>query len=542
MSEGSGPRASGDRSGLHSLAGKQLDVLVVGGGITGACVLLEAARRGLRAGLVEREDYGAGATANCLKIVHGGLRYLQQLDLRRVRESAAARSLWLRSAPHLVEPLPVVFPTYRRKFPPRAVLAVALAVDRALDPRRNRGLLPERMVPPPRVLSRAECARLAPSTPGAALTGGVLFYDALTYSPERLTLEVIQAAEDAGAVAVNHAEFVAPTTAGDRVTGARLRDTLSGGLADVGTRWIVNATGAWVGGVAESLVEARRATDQRYSIALNLVTRRPAAGPAFSLLGERRLFAVPWRGQLMIGTAHLSHEGEAADFRVGPKHVERFLTEINAAAPRLQLSEEDVAVVHAGLLPVTSPGPGRPERLLPRHRIIDHASDGIAGAVSVLTVKLTTATTVARDVLDRLGATRRPNGDRSAPSLPLPGGDFDSLEALRRDAVAELGGALEEDVVEHLLRVYGARWRQVAAYRQDLPEWNERVVSEAPVIRAQLVHAALTEQARTAEDLLYRRTELGPRGLVTPAARRLAEEALSAARDAGAAQAGRERL
>jgi glycerol-3-phosphate dehydrogenase len=528
---------AGSRDHRHRLAGNQMDLLVVGGGITGACVLLEAARRGLRAGLVEREDFGAGATANCLKIVHGGLRYLQQLDVRRVRESAAARSLWLRSAPHLVEPLPVVFPTYRGRFPTRTALAAALAADRALDPRRNRGLLPERIVPEPRVLSRAECADLAPLVDHDALTGGVLFHDALVYSPERLTLEVILAAEALGAVASNHTEFVSPITAAGQVMGARLRDRLTGDTMDVGARWIINATGAWAGGVARRLVGNRPPAAQAYSIALNLVTRYPARGPAFSLSGSRRLFVVPWRGQLMVGTAHLPYEGDADGFRVDPVHVDRFTAEVRAAAPDLRLDPADVAVVHAGLLPVT----GRQERarlrLLRRHRILDHRADGLMGAASVVAVKLTTAPTVARRVLDRLGVRSADGSPGSDSRLPLPGGRFGSMEVLRADALAELGDALDGDVVEHLVRTYGARWRDVVEQRH-LPGWNERVVPEAPVVRAQLVYAVRAEGARTVDDLLLRRTELGPRGLVTAAARQLAEEVLSSARPLGTRAGG----
>jgi glycerol-3-phosphate dehydrogenase len=538
MSGGSGPVDSHGTAGLAALSRQSLDLLVVGGGITGACVLLEAARRGLRAGLVEREDYGAGATANCLKIMHGGLRYLQQLDLRRVRESAAARSLWLRSAPHLVEPLPVVFPTYRRAFPTRAVLAAALAVDRALDPRRNRGLMPERVLPEPRILSRAECARLAPLVDGANLTGGVLFHDALTYSPERLTLEVILAAEALGAVTCNHTELVAPRTTGGRVTGAHLRDVLTGETADVGTRWIVNATGAWTGEVAKRLVRSTATMAGAYSIALNLVTRHAADGPAFSLAGPRRLFAVPWRGHLMIGTGHLPYHGEPADFRVGPELVERFATEVRTAAPQLRLGPADIAVVHAGLLPVADHPAGDGVRLLRRHRIRDHQSDGLTGAWSVLTVKMTTAPIVAREVLDRMHAH---TGGAEVTALPLPGGGFDSLDALRHDATAELGHVLDGEALEHLVRTYGARWRQVAGLRHDLPGWNERVVPEAPVLRAQLVHALRAEGARTVDDLLLRRTELGPRGLADSAARQVAEDVLSSARPLETGSDGRGR-
>jgi glycerol-3-phosphate dehydrogenase len=180
-------------------------------------------------------------------------------------------------------------------------------------------------------------------------------------------------------------------------------------------------------------------------------------------------------------------------------------------------------------------------RLLRRHRILDHRTDGLTGALSVVTVKLTTAPTVAREVLDRLGV--RSGGVRpgSGSRLPLPGGRFESLETLRADAMAELVRVLDEDVVEHLLRTYGAGWRDVVEQRHHLAGWSDRVVPEAPVIRAQLVHAVQAEGARTVDDILLRRTELGPRGLVTAAARRVAEKALASTPAAGAPRAERPR-
>jgi glycerol-3-phosphate dehydrogenase len=515
----SGPPGSG--SAALAAAG-DLDVLVVGGGITGACVALEAARRGLRTGLVERGDFGGGATANCLKIVHGGLRYLQRLDVRRARASAQARSEWLRSAPHLVEPLPVLLPTYRGRFPPRAALAAALPLNEFLSRDRNEDVLPERQIPAARLLSAREVVELEPLAGGPGLTGGVLFHDALIHSPERLALEVVQAARAAGALALSRVEFLGPIIDRGQVAGARLRAAGSGDGLEVRCRWIVNAAGS-----ASSTLAARfgdeAAAAQRYSVALNVVTRLPARRVAFGAAGAGgRLFVVPWRGQSMVGTDHVEYCGDPATFSLQPEHVERFVDRVRAAVPELGLDASQVAVVHAGLLPVS----GGPTALLGRHRIIDHAGHGCAGAFSVVTVKLTTAADVARELVARLRpAAAGPAGGR----LPLPGGRLASLAALRSEASARLGGLLPEDVIEHLVRTYGARWPAVLENGERVDGWQERVVAGAPVIRAQLVHGAVAEDAVTAEDLLWRRTELGARGLVDEAARRAAEEALAAA-------------
>jgi glycerol-3-phosphate dehydrogenase len=534
--------ASRPDEGVAAIGDEPLDVVVAGGGIVGACTALEAAGRGLRVALVEQADFGGGTTANCLKIVHGGLRYLQHLDLRRLRESTAERAMWLRAAPHLVEPLPVVLPTYRGRFPPRWALAAALAMNDIASLDRNRGLPADRAIPRGRVLSRAGVVALAPGLDGPGVTGGILFHDALMYSPERLTLEVVQAAAAAGAVAANHVAFEAPILEDGRVAGARLRDRLTGEETEVRARWIINATGSFAPSLAGRLAPRPTARYPDYSVALNFVTRKPAPPVAFTAvtgLGEgargkkkgRQLFVVPWRDQMMIGTAHLEYRGDPARFELAPELVEEFLAEIATASPHLDLARDDISLVHAGLLPLAGPaGPAGAGgiRLLKHHRIVDHAAEGCPGALSVVTVKLTTARQVAREVMDRIVPAAP--AARGPEVALLPGGRFESLHRLRAEADELYSALLPADVLEHLVRTYGAGYAAVLEHRRLLPDWDERVVPGAPVIRAQVAHAVLAEQARTVDDVLWRRTELGPRGLEMDAARQVAERILEAVR------------
>jgi glycerol-3-phosphate dehydrogenase len=515
------------------------DVVIAGGGITGACVALQASRAGLRVALVEREDFGAGATAHCLRILHGGLRYLQHLDVRRMRESIGARSAWLEAAPHLVEPLPVVLPTFRGRFPPRWLLAGALAANEVASADRNRGLLPGRRIPRARVLSRAGVLRAVPQLDVPGLTGGVLFHDAIMYSAERLALEVIEAARQAGATVLNHVEFTGAVTAGGRVVAARVRDRLTADEAELRARWIVNATGAWAGEAAARILGRPATGAQRYSVALNFVTTRPAGDVAFAVSagapdpdrvvrsGARQLFVVPWREQAVVGTAHLPWHGDAASFELRDEHVAAFLAEIATATPQLGISADDVAVVQRGLLPVAEPGTAAAAvRLLKRHRVLDHAADGVAGALSVVTVKYTTAPVVAAEIVARLTGGRV---KQALTAAAMPGAAFASLPALRT-AARDRAPGLPADVVEHLVRSYGARHADVLELGRRFDDWDSRVVPGLPVIRAQLLYGAAAEHARTAEDLLYRRTEIGARGPASDQAVAAAGRALADAR------------
>lgn len=537
-----------------------VDVLVVGGGITGASIAWHVAARGLSVALVERGDFGGGATANCLKIVHGGLRYLQHLDLRRMRQSIRERSAWLRSAPHLVEPLPVVMPTFRGSFPPRALLAGALAVNEAVSWDRNHGLPADRKLPRARILSRRQCVALVPELDVPGLTGGIQFHDAIMYSPERLGLEVAGAAAAAGASVVNHMAMVGLLVRHGRVVGARLRDQLSGEQMEVGARWVVNATGSSAPALAASLLGGRATQRQHYSVALNLVTRRPAPAVAYTISagaadpdrvvpsGRRQLFVVPWRGQTLVGTAHLPYSGDPAAFELEERDVERFLQEVASATPALGLDSADIAVVHRGLLPVADGATGEAMRLLKRHRVLDHATDAAAGLLSVVSVKYTTAHVIGREVAGRITDGAAPAGKSNGgaagaagprlpgaagPRLPgvagprLPGAAFESLDALRRDVRQRWSHLLDDDVLEHLVRSYGSRCVHLLEGAGGAG-WSERLVPNAPVIRAQLDYGVEAEMACTVDDLVWRRTEVGPRGLADEFVQRAAAEALRA--------------
>jgi glycerol-3-phosphate dehydrogenase len=507
-----------------------VDVLVVGAGITGACVALEASVRGLRVALIDHADYGGGATANCLRIVHGGLRYLQHLDLARARESIRERRMWLRSAPHLVEPLPTVVPTMRGVFPPRSLFAAALAGNDLLSFDRNAGVNIDRRLTGFRVLSREETRAQVPELDHPAVTGGVLFHDAVMYSPERLTLEVIDAARAAGTIAANHTA-IESTRRGPAGFTIALRDALTGDRFEVQCKQVVNATGASVHAVAAVLTGTKKREAIGYSFALNLVTSRQWTGPAFAVAGgagdpdrvvdaARRLFVVPWRGQQLVGTAHFPMTGTVAPSTLPDEFVDAFLQELATGSPRIHLTSDDVRVVQWGLLPVVGADASR-VRLLKRHQITDHSADGAPGAFSVVSIKFTNARRVATDVVDRLTSRRSGFGG----VLPLPGRVAEPIASFV-DGARRQHPALPPDVVEHLVRSYGIRFERVIDLAHRMPGGFERIVPGAPVISAQLGYGAAEEDGRTEDDLLWRRTELGARGLITDAARQHARSAI----------------
>ena len=528
------------RRDLDTLASKPFDVLVIGGGILGACVAWDAALRGLGVALVERGDFASGTSSNSLKIVHGGLRYLQHLDFRRMRESIRERSAWLRIASHLVEPLPILVPTQKKTLQARPLLRAALVLNDAVGWDRNRGLPSNRRLPPGRAISRRECLELVPELKGPALTGGVLFHDARMYSSERLLLEVLDAACAAGATVANYVECERRLSEEAHFTITEARDAISGARVPIRSRVVVNTAGPATPVIAGRLI-GRPGAIVKYSVALNLVVRSLGHRTAFAISGtsrdpdavvglsKRQLFIVPWRDRSLIGTGHYSYEGDSGRFVLDEGYVATFLREVNAAWPGEPFRRDDVLLVHAGLLPIAA-GPDRSGvRLLKRHQIIDHARDGAPRVISAVSVKYTTARLLAEGVVDltfrKLG--RKPPRCSTA-TTPLPGASGGPPEALTAEAHRLYGNVVDDEILDHLVHTYGVRYKRILAYRNSVPDWDERVVRDVPVIKAQFAHGVREEMALAPDDLLCRRTELGARGTVSDGLVRCAAQVLAA--------------
>jgi glycerol-3-phosphate dehydrogenase len=498
---------------IQALADREFDLVVVGGGVYGAAIAWDASLRGLAVALVERDDFGSGTSFNNLKTVHGGIRYLQHADFKRIRESVRERRNLMRVAPHLVHPLPFLVPTYEGPLGrSRAALRTAVLLSDLLSWDRNRGVDRERWLEAGRSLSPGECLGLAPGIVRQGLTGGVLWYDAQMYNSDRLTLSFVLSASERGAVVANHVEATALVRLGDRVVGVVARDRLGGvdGL-EIRARLVVNASGPWVDRLLAKLGGGERPRLFHLSKAMNLVTR--ALVPDRIALGlnhgGRLLCIVPWRGASIVGTSHGAYGGEPDAFEATEEDVEALLDAVNGAYPEAKLVREDVRLVHRGLLPRVPPqtesgnGSGQVVHLLKTYRIEDHRSEGLSGLLSVVGVKYTTARDVAEKTVDRsLALLGRPHVASRSATTPLAGGDFESL----RDLVA---GAASE----HLAFSYGSRSGRVLALGA-----SERVSEASPVLTNEIRHAVREEMAVDLASVVLRRTELGSAGHPGPAA------------------------
>ncbi len=512
---------------LAALAGTEFDVVVVGGGITGAATAWDAAQRGLSVALLERGDFGGATSAESLTVVHGGVRYLQHLDVVRVRESSGERRALLRMAPHLVQPMPVVVPTSGQGMRGPEILGAAFVVLNALTADRNRGLTdPARRVPAARIVSRARVLEWFPDIAKEGLTGAGVFYDGQLFNPPRLVWALVRTAARAGAAVANYCDVTSLVLQGGRVSGVQVEDRLGGDRFEVRARTVINAAGPY----AEALLVrsgVRKARSVPFSRDMALVLKRKFVdGRALALQtryrdpsavltrGPRHLFMVPWRGRTLVGVNSLIWRDEPDRLRVTEAEVSDFVNEIAEADPRLGLTMDDVALVMAGLLPVEKgTEEGGNVSFGKRPLVVDNArEDRVQGLISAISNRYTVARGVAERavdlVYDKLGRSPRPS--RTSVTR-IHGGDFVRFE----DLVVELAGALPDGVdrslAERLARDHGSAYGEVLRLVSERPELGGRV-GGSDILRAEVVHAARSEMVCKLSDAVFGRTGIATVG------------------------------
>jgi glycerol-3-phosphate dehydrogenase len=504
---------------LARLAEEQFDVLVIGGGITGAGVALDAASRGLRTALVEARDFASGTSSKSSKLVHGGLRYLQQKEYRLVYEGLAERQRLLENAPHLVRPLPFLIPLFGKDGVVNQTVAKAYSTALWLYDLTGGLRIGKRH----HRLSLDEAYRRFPSLRRDRLVAGFLYWDAQA-DDARLTLAVLRtAALDYGAVAANYAPAVGLLRDVEgRVNGATVQPCGQSRPIDVRAAVVVNAGGVWADHVRE-LDEGPAAVG----------SLRPAKGihltvPASKLSVDvaavlpvpkdrRSIFVVPWGDVVYLGTTDTDYQGPLEDPQCTPEDVAYVLGAVNASVVE-PLTPADVVGSWAGLRPLVADATSeRTADLSRRHTV--HTSP--AGLITVTGGKLTTYRRMAADTVDEAvrllsagagapeQASRRPRlpTHRHSMTRHLPIRGADGLDAVDADRLA-----LPESTVDHLVSRYGGEARALAAMIAADPQWGRPLATGLPYLRAEVLYAARYEMAQTVDDVLSRRTRARLRG------------------------------
>jgi glycerol-3-phosphate dehydrogenase len=487
---------------------KVYDLIIIGGGINGAGIARDAAVRGLSVLLFEKSDFGSGTSWTSTKMIHGGLRYLEHYEFYLVRESLREREILLKTAPHLVRPLPFVIPIYKdRIYGSTKVKLGMIAYD---------VLSFDKSLPPHRSLSPTEFLRSDPSITPDGLKRVFIYYDCQVNYPERLCLGNVLSARDCGAQVVNYSRVDGIIADRGVAIGVRVQDGSAKDVYEVRGRVVVNAAGPWVDDVCrlQSGSARRKIGGTKGS---HIVTPKIKGGPRSALYAPakkdgRPFVIVPWRDYHLIGTTDVRFEGNLDDVHADAWEVEYLLNEANSILSGTTLTESDVLYSFAGVRPLPYTEGKREGEITRRHIIYDHESEErVRGLISIIGGKVTTYRNLAEQTVDLVfkRLSRKPAPCRTMTDF-LPGGgieDIDEYMKVNSQKGAEYG--LESEQVSYLISLYGTRFKDVIGLTEERSELKERICPHNPDIKAQVIYAVEHELAKKAEDVLLRRTGIG---------------------------------
>lgn len=489
------PRSSADPA-------PPVDVVVIGAGINGSGIARDAAMRGLRVALFEREDVSHATSAWSSRMIHGGIKYLENYEIDLVRESLREREWLLRFAPHLVRPLPFLMPfLHRNRRSPWLLRAGMIAYD---------VLSFDKSVDHHRLFSRRRALAEAPGLDPRDLAGGALFYDAQAEYAERLSVENVLSAREHGAAVRTHTAVTRLLLEGTRVVGVAWQDLLTGETGETRARLTINAAGPWVDGLLGGLPGHDRPLVGGTKGTHFVVDPFPGA-PRCAMYYEakadgRPVLVIPWRGRYLIGSTDIRYHGDPDDARADGSEYEYILSETNGLMPGAGLTRDSVRFAYTGVRPL----PYEPEddvAKITRHHIVRDHAPALEGLVTIIGGKLTTFRSLAQDATDSACRKLGVKGRRSTTRREsLPGARTADFAAYAAWLTAN---APDARLADRLLRIYGTRSSDVLELARTDPALARTIDESSGAIAAEVVVAVRSEQARTVADVVMRRAMLG---------------------------------
>ncbi len=514
------------------MRGEVFDVIIIGGGITGAAVAYEAASRGLSVAMFEKGDFSEATSAASSKLIHGGLRYLNNMEYRLVRESLMERRTMTNIAPNFVYPFPMLFPHYRGSLKSNKWLTrIGLVLYDFLATGRSNTWDKSKRIPSHKPISPEDALRLQPIIKEKGLTGASLFYDCISICPERLALAFIKSALHYGARIANYARVTDFLLEGKRVCGVRVRDLLMDMEFEVKARVTINCAGPWADHVLALLLKDENRAHLQRSEGIHIITRQLTKDDAIVgaiTPGDRHCFLIPWRGHTLVGTTDKPYQGHPDDYRVTRGSIEELIHEVNGSFDGLNLTLDDVLYSYGGLRPLVESPRKETYRSSRRYEIHDNTLDGIDGLLTVEGGKWTTSRRLAEKAVDRLTAKA---GFSVGPSLS-------SRRYLKNCEIKDLNDFLNrmkeenpdftENTVDCLTRLYGTECEKVLALAREENYLAQPLNNDGELL-AQVVYGVRYEMARTLKDIVLRRTGIATLGnpgkeILTRIARVMARE------------------
>ncbi len=483
---------------VEKLASAEFDVLVIGGGVTGVGAALDAATRGLRVALIEANDFACGTSSRSSKLIHGGLRYLEQYDFKLVREALKERELMVgHTAPHLVSPVSFLFPLHEG-LKERWYVGAGLALYDAL-----RGK--ERILPAHRHISPRKMREVAPALRSDILKGGILYYDAQV-DDARHTVTIARTAERYGALIANQVEAIALIREGGRVVGVKVCDRESGQEFEIKSATTVLAAGIW-----NSKIQEAAGVNHGYDIAMSKGVHIVLPKSAISLktgvilkTALSVLFVIPWKDFWIVGTTDTPWTGSKEEPLANRADIDYIIEQANQVL-RHPLKHTDVISVYAGIRPLVAPTEASSTTKISREHVVDHPLEGL---ISVAGGKYTTYRIMARDAIDAAASDLlRIVPESCTEEIALLGADGYSALLNRVNALA-VGNSLSRETITHLLSRYGSIFEEVLAPAKLDASLLERIDPSLPYLRAEVRYAVTHEKALHVSDVLMRRTRI----------------------------------
>ncbi len=506
-----------------ALANEQFDVLIIGGGISGAWLALHCQQAGLKTALIERGDFASETSAASSKLLHGGIRYLQQLQFTKVRESTMERAEYIYAAPHLSTAIPFIVPTYpnfgRSKFflncGMLAYACLGLGQNRLIDNPRER-------IPGARNLSQSDLNQIYPLDD--LNTGGVVFYERHMFDSERMVLEILKTAARAGARICNYVNARTLLLNQQQISGVTAEDLITGNEFAVRATRVINAAGPWIDRLNEQLPNAQAAPSIKgFAVGSHIITRQISdhaiaittnmASDTTLDRGGRHVFVIPWRGYSLIGTSYAEIESCDGPILLQTAHVDELLNAVNRGLPSAQLRRADLISGYSGLYPLHThniratvyQGSGE-------YQIIDHAAaNGVDGLITALGAKFTTGRKLSAITLKLLS--KKLGKALTVKRTKLDASQYTDFASLAAALHTEFGERYATATLTHLAHHYGSDARAVLALADSDARLRESIMPTQPDLLVQVAWAALHEQAITLQDVLFGRLSIGLLGI-----------------------------
>jgi len=531
---------------INSLKDQHFDILIIGGGISGSAIAWDAITRRYKVALIEKNDYGHATSMATSKLIHGGMRYLAQLDFKVVRESLKERRFFEQNIPHQIFPMPFLFPIYTHTPTPKFIMNIGLTLYDILSYDKNKLTDKSKHLKNHKWVSKQEALKFEPNLNPVNLKGAFIFYDTMNVHPERTNVDFAMSAIDAGAKMLNHLSFQEfileknesqsqkkmPSPKKKRVVGIIAKDELTNKKFNIFAKTIVNASGPWGDKILSKVLPQEYTLVRSKGIHIIVPKIHGEFAVSFETKNKKHFFMLPWRGKTLIGTTDTEFKDEPDNLTVTQQDKEEFIQLINENFP-VNLTTNDIVHSYAGIRPLVEESEvSSTYKTSRKHEIIDHGkTDKVYGLISVFGGKYTTSRSLAEETVKLIAKRYKlPKAKSQTIQIPLRAGEVtnnfeDFIYSAKKEAKSL--GKSADGLIEHLIEFYGKNYQKVLFYVEQDKKLLKLIDKNFKHILAEIYYAVNDEQAQTVSDFLLRRAGLGNEGLLNKKSVQLVAETMA---------------